>query len=628
MNLSRLLALSLVLSPLFPARADEAATRTDQAFGQRIGVEQIGLYTEGQARGFDLSTANAYRIEDAYFARAGNMSDTVVDNVAVQLGVSAARSALPSPTGVVNYSLKHADADRTRITTGWRENASPFVEGEVRRRIDDGQHELVADALLQPNLTYADGTRGWNGELGLVLREHPEPGTQVTLFGTFDDSRSGGPYEIVPTAGLPDEVHHHGSLGAPYAQFAATIANAGILLRWRAGEILQVDASLLHSDYRQTRFDDTLLFASPQGSFAATLLRQPETGSRADSGQLAAHWASPAGPVVQRFGLGIRVRHTRSSTVPGEAFSLGVVDAEHPVYPLEPYFSAGAARLGDSVDQNAVFGDYAVALNERLEARIGLSMIRQDHRVSDLQGLTVLERSTARAPSAALVWLFAPGWTLFGDVVRGLEDSGAAPQNAANRDQPLPPVEARQVEIGISHSDQQGQGVNFNLFDIAKPVAGFDDQQVYRLLPAAHHRGGEISCAMGSAEHASLLAGVTLLQARLADGGTRPGISERIAFAQVKIRAGAHFVLDAVLSWQSGAAIDPRASVRTSPLRTADLGLRYNFRLEGRPAELRASLVNVFDARMWQANGAGTLYRPQPQSLRLALSVDLDERQN
>src|SRR5687768_10283352 len=62
-----------------PAAAqDNAVSSAADAFGERAGIEQSGLYTESQVRGFDLNDSGAYRIDDAYFSRAGPPDDTVL----------------------------------------------------------------------------------------------------------------------------------------------------------------------------------------------------------------------------------------------------------------------------------------------------------------------------------------------------------------------------------------------------------------------------------------------------------------------------------------------------------------------------------------------------------------------
>src|ERR687897_1111398 len=104
--MSRTVSIALTLAVASTAAAQDSAVKSAaDAFGERAGIEQSGLYTESQVRGFDLNDSGAYRIDDAYFSRAGPPDDTVLSGVGVRVGVNAARLAYPSPSGVVNYRL-------------------------------------------------------------------------------------------------------------------------------------------------------------------------------------------------------------------------------------------------------------------------------------------------------------------------------------------------------------------------------------------------------------------------------------------------------------------------------------------------------------------------------------------
>src|ERR1043165_7229872 len=63
-----LLCFGAALAPLAaaPAKAqsdDNALNSAIDAFGERDGIEQIGLYDENQVRGFDLARAGSNRID-------------------------------------------------------------------------------------------------------------------------------------------------------------------------------------------------------------------------------------------------------------------------------------------------------------------------------------------------------------------------------------------------------------------------------------------------------------------------------------------------------------------------------------------------------------------------------------
>ena len=103
--LARFGGIALACAAVPAAAQDNAVSNAADAFGERAGIEQSGLYTENQVRGFDLNDSGAYRIDDAYFSRAQALDDTILAGVSVRVGVNAARLPYPAPSGVVNVFL-------------------------------------------------------------------------------------------------------------------------------------------------------------------------------------------------------------------------------------------------------------------------------------------------------------------------------------------------------------------------------------------------------------------------------------------------------------------------------------------------------------------------------------------
>jgi iron complex outermembrane receptor protein len=83
-------ALAISLGTVGGAAAQTPFVVDEDAFGKRIGLEQVGLYNEAQARGFDLTASNAYRVNDDCFVRAAALSDTIAESVGVKVEVAAA----------------------------------------------------------------------------------------------------------------------------------------------------------------------------------------------------------------------------------------------------------------------------------------------------------------------------------------------------------------------------------------------------------------------------------------------------------------------------------------------------------------------------------------------------------
>ena len=58
---------------------DSAATAAEDAFGASVGINQVGLYSPYQTRGFDLvSTGGSFRIDGFYFHPAALPSESTI----------------------------------------------------------------------------------------------------------------------------------------------------------------------------------------------------------------------------------------------------------------------------------------------------------------------------------------------------------------------------------------------------------------------------------------------------------------------------------------------------------------------------------------------------------------------
>src|ERR1044071_5386687 len=128
---SRFTTLVLLFAAANAEAQDSAVKSAADAFGERVGTEQSGLYTETQVRGFDLNESGAYRIDDAYFSRAAALNDPVLAGVGVRVGVNAVRLAYPAPSGVVNYRLRRAGVtNELRLRAGMRDFGNRVAPGD------------------------------------------------------------------------------------------------------------------------------------------------------------------------------------------------------------------------------------------------------------------------------------------------------------------------------------------------------------------------------------------------------------------------------------------------------------------------------------------------------------------
>ncbi|HJY41764.1 MAG TPA: hypothetical protein VJ303_11025, partial [Steroidobacteraceae bacterium] len=110
-----MLAAVELLSPraALAQRAEEnVTTGSEDAFGRSIGNESIGIYNEGDVRGFSPIEAGNVRIEGLYFDRLGFLTSRLIEGSTIRVGIASQSYPFPSPTGIVDYDLRRVGANR------------------------------------------------------------------------------------------------------------------------------------------------------------------------------------------------------------------------------------------------------------------------------------------------------------------------------------------------------------------------------------------------------------------------------------------------------------------------------------------------------------------------------------
>lgn len=92
--------------PAFAQETNNAVESAEDAFGTSTGHDQIGVYEEGNVRGFSLISAANFRMEGMYFDIQGGMGNRVIDGETIRVGPAAQGYLFPAPTGIVDLQLK------------------------------------------------------------------------------------------------------------------------------------------------------------------------------------------------------------------------------------------------------------------------------------------------------------------------------------------------------------------------------------------------------------------------------------------------------------------------------------------------------------------------------------------
>jgi len=602
-----------------------AVEQANDAFGMRVGIETIGLYTEGQVRGLSLQDAGNYRFGGAYFVRAANLVDPVLAGVTIRVGVNALDVDFPAPTGVVDYRPRSPlEWQGSSAELALREYGSPFVEELTSMKLGaqagilvGAQASFYNSAAGNRNDAVRFGTVGeWRGER-----------TRLLAFGSFAHFNLDGSYgtTIIGDA-LPGPQKQPNRYVPEWGDHDGTDINGGLIGSFEASDDLVVRASAIYSRLDLDKADFANLVIDGSGRGSATISSNPARDADAVALSAGASWRHLPGHRLygevrfrasrNRFGQGVSLR------VPDFDQDIGLADTVEPVIPDGPRTRDAAQQLTAGLGYEASFADV------RLKGGVQRAFYARDF----------ARPGTAATATREAPWLYdlsavaavADGWTGFASITRGLEDSGVAPANAVNRDEVLPAIVADQREIGLRWRPTDAMTLIASAFSIEKPAAVFDAAGVYGLSGDLRHRGLELSLAGRPVPSLRIVAGGALLDAERA--GERvdlgliskrvPGVSRYQALAGATWTTGLKGLsLDANMVHWGARRARSTGDLETPPWTVIDVGALYGFSLGNAAASLRLRVVNLFDSREWVAGRSELLDRVSRRGIRLSLTL-------
>jgi iron complex outermembrane recepter protein len=623
--------IALVLAALVPASAaaqDSAVASAVDAFGERVGTEQSGLYTETQVRGFNLNDSGAYRIDDAYFSRAAALNDPVLAGVGVRVGVNAVRLAYPAPSGVVNYRLREAGpANEFRLGAGLRDFGTQVIQGDGSFR--EGEFSLAGGFIWRPMLRLAGGNEGHAFDVGGVGAWKLAPNQRLRAFGSLYHRRYDGDYAVIATeAAVPPSVRNFHQYSPSWADSEAMSSNVGVLYDARLGGYT-IDFAAFHSLFDIDGTDNTLIAADATGHATATTFRNPDRALRADSSEVRVGRQFDADGFSHLTTVSLRGGRSVVDLTSNLAIPLGDFDLRHDDPPDAPELTWSGTRGKDTVEQVTASAGYGLAWRDRVQLRFALHRTRYDKDVLSIAGARTERVSETTLYNTSAIVGLTDGTALFGSWVTGLEEAGVAPTSAINRDEVLPPVQAEQFELGVRRAMTPKLTFIGALFDVSKPTNGFRVDGSFGLVGEVRHRGIEASIAGQLDAQTSVVLGAVAFEPKvtgpLVDAGVvgsrAAGISQLIVNASIERRLGTGWSVDARLSYSGERWADTANTFKTPAFTLLSLGARSRFELAGRPAEFRVLASNLTGAEGYGASPSGVLAPIAPRTVRAMLTL-------
>jgi iron complex outermembrane recepter protein len=615
-------------------RAQENVIReAEDAFGTSVGRETIGIYSASNVRGFSAIEAGNARINGLYFDQIAGPSARIRRSTAVRVGLSALAFPFPAPTGVVEYELIHpgsAAGLSTTISGDSYENVG--LDVDFTFPVTD-ELALGGGAGIARH-RFVNGSTRSQTVTAITAVWKPTASVEVQPLWTRTDTYDNriGPYFATGNGAPLPHIPRRRFLGQDWAQFDGASQLYGLIVRARpAGEWL-IEAAGFRSAFL-TKRDAFVLFDDLQldGSGRYLVFTDPPGHTGSTSGEARLSYRFDEGQREHRLTFSARARDREQLSGGSDVRDYGVIDiADVPEF-YRPDFAFGEQTI-DRIGQVSAGLTYHLLWDGIGELSTGISRTRYRRRI-DRPG-------SARGESSTSNWLYggtvaidvASGLKIYTGYTRGLEDGGAAPQNASNRNEAFPAIVTSQRDGGVRWDLSDRIRLIGGIFDLRKPYYGRDTTGAYVQLGSTRNRGIEFSLSGQATNELEIVIGAVLLDPRVTDKGVRPGdIGSRPVGIPRRL-------LDASFDWATplrGLSLDLHVVHQSEIPATAlnsffvagrtlvDLGGRYRFRVASADAALRISVSNIADKRGFELRGEGTYDLIDGRIVSAYLTMDL-----
>jgi len=616
--------------------SENALLRARDAFGERVGVEQVGLYNENQVRGFNLNDTASYRVDGLYFLREFQLPDTVLAGVSVKVGINAARLDYPSPSGVVEYRFKDPKPGTRQLSVnlGLRDYGTQFVEMAAAYAPPHGQWALAGGIQALPHVRYPNGTGGNNYGIGFVPQFRPADHVRIRTVFSGDRSTYDGDYSIASSiVALPPRINGQ-NLSPPWARVLRYSYNMGALADVEFSSRWSLAGSVFYSDTQRAPQDFSLVTLRPDRTADVTLQPTLNQHATALTGSAILKYHFDTTRTSHTFSVAARGRQSRDQRETLPALKVGVFDTTNLAYPaVRPATPGPISTVQSDVDQ--VIGSFGYGGNyfERLELRGGIHRTHYTKTVVAANGVISKRPDNTWFYNASAVFAAGNALTVFANTVKGVEESGIAPQNAVNRSEVLPPVVTKEYEVGTRWAVTPRLSLTVAGFDVTKLTNGLKPDGIFAIVGEANHRGVEVSLSGELIPGTSVVIGAMAMKPRLSGQlvsaglvGRKPAaVSSTVGIASIDHRLSwaPGWSVDSRVSWQGPREVNVANTLEAKGFALLSAGGRYAFDWKGHSMLLRFAVSNLFTDRPFIVQ-PGSLVSQNPGTTgRISLRIGL-----
>ncbi|MBB6228868.1 iron complex outermembrane receptor protein [Polymorphobacter multimanifer] len=615
-------------------RAAENAVRSAvDAFGTSIGRETIGLYNSDNVRGFSPTAAGNVRIDGLYFDQVWGLNPRLRRTTNIRVGLSALGSPFPAPTGIVDYAFR-TPGDKTAFSLLAAANqwGNLAFEADANLPVAEKLSLGLGGAVFDDR--FYNATRAGFWQLSAAARFAPSAALEIVPFVArsegFDQT---GPIFLPAGETLPPRLPRRFFTGPDWARYRGVAFNTGALVKWQVATGWELQGGLFRSLFDDARgFANLITGVTPDGIGSQLIIADPPVKFASTSGELRLTRTIPDGPRAHRIHANVRARAGDRRFGGSDVVDLGQTSIFARTTAPAPAFSF-ATQQRDRVRQWTAGLAYEGRWPGVGELSLGVQKTQYRKRIGLPDELPVATDASPLLFNAALAAEINPRLVAYAGYVTGLEESGIAPGNAANRNEALPAIRTSQRDAGLRLAITDDVKLVAGVFDVRKPYFNLGANGRFDALGNVINQGIEASIAGPVTKRLSIVAGAVLLRPRVTGEGVALGRVGPRPVGAISRR------LELNADWRpallDGLSFDVSASHRSTetatvsngtviPRRTLiDLGARYRFELAGQAATLRLQVENLTDLQGFELRGAGAFDMIAGRRIGGYLTVDL-----
>jgi iron complex outermembrane receptor protein len=614
---------SVAASGTARAQADEnAVVAAADAFGTKVGSDNIGLYSSTSARGFSPQAAGNVRLEGLYFDQQGFTGRAMARSTTMRVGLSAQSYPFPAPTGIADIALNIPDGDY--VITVAKEFRTPVGLNTNSADVKYAWSDKVAvnHAGTWYQTIAQGGSHGQRWNVASVLRWRPIDDLEIVPFFFYQRAVDEEVTPSIYSAGnfLPPEFDRDVFFGQDWADRATDDANYGLIVRGSPWANWRLQGAIFGSDVERARnYVVNYRNVQPSGVGDLQIQKYPLHDSFSISGEMRASGTYITGSVRHTIHIATRARDTKRLFGGGHTVNLG--QAQIGVYQeiAEPAYVLGV-RDRDVVRQVTPGVSYGLQWSNKGEMSVGLQKSFYSRKFGKTDAAPFATNSQPWLYNATLAYNVSPRLVAYGSYTRGMEEFGTAPDNAANGGAPLPAALTSQMDAGVRYTIIPGMTLVAGVFQVEKPYFDRNLVNFYEDVGDLSHRGVELSLTGRPFTGMTVVGGAVFLKARISglpvEQGTiankPPGTTPRLLKLNVQYGAPSWdgFVLELQVDSESSTPANRLNTFRVPTYVNVNVGFRYNFEIYGARANIRATVNNVANDFYWTVDGNSGRFAP------------------